>query len=420
MPFQVSLQKHFKIWLSVNPQVGLNPLNQRRLQEFSSSHPHLQITLVYCAELLTPEADQALCMFLSEQNIVPFNIPLASKAQDVFFRTHKFDEVDKQLYAIVVEELKNLKSWGNPARASDILRLLLLKLGIYSDLDTTVRVPVTMLSKPVIVNTPILWPSIVGMSNNDVIVLSDPGTDPLLRKAQTSLLLQIKSTLLHNYNNFNVNLREFRERVGSQTFSDKESNDFVNHLNQLMHEDSALRSDIISAEPMTLAALTKRIRAAWATPWSYLRTMGVITQLSRRGSASGVTEETAGIFLEAIYRQAGIENVSGQEIVDNSFATFVKTSTLLYTGSGTLPLSDTQHYNLFQYSFLRHCFKHSLQLMQDPEVRSDTSWLPCGVKEMFEKERNLVPMEAPARVILRGMFSPPPRNTTSVAPPSPR
>ncbi|MBN9228155.1 MULTISPECIES: glycosyltransferase family 88 protein [Legionella] len=127
--YQYNPKLHVKIWLSNNPNVFMNLENQIRLIEMREKNPNDTIHLVYESTLLTHSSVNALREFCREHHIFYID------ANTIHSSLQSDDE--KKLYSFYKDEIYNLKTGGNLAVASDILRWLspIFKKGTYTDFD---------------------------------------------------------------------------------------------------------------------------------------------------------------------------------------------------------------------------------------------------------------------------------------------
>lgn len=141
--------RHVKIWLSANPNVFLNPLNQLRLVRLRAINPRDKITFFYDSHLLNPEAIRELGVFCTKHHIQALDV------RDAVF-PHCRDLLDRRLIQAYQDEVDHLETGGNLASASDKLRLLapIFLQGTYSDFDVDVQT--ASLPETIEVGSPIL------------------------------------------------------------------------------------------------------------------------------------------------------------------------------------------------------------------------------------------------------------------------
>ncbi|QMT60381.1 glycosyltransferase family 88 protein [Legionella sp. PC997] len=171
--YQYNPNLHVKIWLSNNPNVFMNLENQIRLIEMRENNPNDTIHLVYDSALLTHASVNSLDEFCKEHNIITLDA-------NTLLATLQSDN-ELKLYSFYKEELSNLKSGGNLAVASDILRWLspIFKKGTYTDFDfpiDTSKLPKLIATEmPILLNIGSLK---MGrkefiLSNNDFVAIVD-------------------------------------------------------------------------------------------------------------------------------------------------------------------------------------------------------------------------------------------------------
>jgi hypothetical protein len=199
MPFEVDLSKHFKIWFSCLPDTFMPEINQKRLTAFRQTNETITITLIYCSDLLTPKAHLEIQQFAERIQINLFDLPLKNQSQiDKFSAT--LGAEDKELYRIAQTELSNLTNGGNPAFASDLIRIVFLtKLGNYSDLDTPIDLRHAPMNMRVDVQSPFLYPQSSKGCNNEVLLVPIPKS-AVDTEEQNRLIRKIKLALIRNCN----------------------------------------------------------------------------------------------------------------------------------------------------------------------------------------------------------------------------
>ncbi|KTD41236.1 glycosyltransferase family 88 protein [Legionella parisiensis] len=127
--YQYNPNLHVKIWLSNNPNVFMNLENQIRLIEMREKNPNDTIHLIYDSKLITPTSVNALHEFCKEHQIISIDAHTIDASLE--------SDNERKLYNFYKEEINNLKTGGNLAVASDILRWLspIFKKGTYTDFD---------------------------------------------------------------------------------------------------------------------------------------------------------------------------------------------------------------------------------------------------------------------------------------------
>lgn len=128
MSYKFNPHAHVKVWLSNNPDVFMNFVNQTRLIDMREKNPNDVINLVYDSSLLTLKANAELLTFCYENNFTPVD---ADSFKDTL------NPLESALYGFYKDEVTHLKEGGNLGVASDILRWLssLYRIGTYTDLD---------------------------------------------------------------------------------------------------------------------------------------------------------------------------------------------------------------------------------------------------------------------------------------------
>jgi glucosyltransferase Lgt1/2/3 len=207
--------KHVKIWISNNPAQFMNLENQVRLIEMREKNSKDIIHLVYDSTTLTPVAFEQLHKYCAENRIIPIDADT--------FKALPLTEEEQILFKFYKEELDQVKTGGNLAVASDILRWLspVYTKGSYTDFDfpvDTTSLPLTMeLEAPLLLNIGSLRMRRQEfiLANNDFIAIAVPeaATEQikLVQKALISRLAlydtdfieqteaQLKKTLLNTY-----------------------------------------------------------------------------------------------------------------------------------------------------------------------------------------------------------------------------
>jgi glucosyltransferase Lgt1/2/3 len=182
---------HIKIWLSDDPNSFLNLENQIRLIQMREKNPRDRIHFIFDSELLTQKAVQALNIFCKEHTLIPID---AHKIQ-----TQLRSEKEHKLYQFYKDELHHLKTGGNLAVASDILRWLspIFKYGTYTDFD--VPIDTSHLPSSIIIDAPLLLN--IGslhmgkkefiLANNDFLAIVDAQAESIER-VQSGILARLK------------------------------------------------------------------------------------------------------------------------------------------------------------------------------------------------------------------------------------
>jgi len=158
---------HVKIWLSTNPDIFLNQLNQLRLIRMRVINPHDTIHLVYESRLLSAKAVNDLESFCAKHSIIPHDI------LKNIIPTCKTD-LEKQIISIYEDERMHLHEGGNVASMSDLMRIIegVYTLGVYSDFD--VHVDTRALPDTLKVKEAVLINDTKDSYCNDVLIVTDP------------------------------------------------------------------------------------------------------------------------------------------------------------------------------------------------------------------------------------------------------
>jgi hypothetical protein len=121
---RVATTAHFKIWFSKNKDRMLGyKHNEARLVRHRALNPNHKISLIIHKNSLSPLELVRAQAFCDRNQIQLYDISIIEE----MLKT----EIEKKLLHIARMEIL----YGNPAAASDIVRLLARSLGIYSDLD---------------------------------------------------------------------------------------------------------------------------------------------------------------------------------------------------------------------------------------------------------------------------------------------
>jgi hypothetical protein len=169
----------FKIWLSKNPNVFMNTLNQLRLIRMRYECPNDVIHLVYDSNLLNTQAHLQLQQFCAKHAFIPFDVKNILSTD--------LSEDEKKLLEIYLDEVNNLNAGGNLAAASDILRWIkpIYRLGTYSDFDVSVKTK--YLPEKVKVHTDLIFPASSLGFNNDIIAIVDQDS-PIINIIQKKII----------------------------------------------------------------------------------------------------------------------------------------------------------------------------------------------------------------------------------------
>ncbi|WP_158423044.1 glycosyltransferase family 88 protein [Legionella oakridgensis] len=128
-----------KIWFSTNPQQFINPIIAEQLLTLGKDNSKKKFTLLFSSSILNEEGKKQLRKmqtFYHDLHQEDFcHIEFLDIDSDDFIS--KLDESEQELFGYARLELANLGHGGNPAAASDIIRLLspCYKQGNYTDFD---------------------------------------------------------------------------------------------------------------------------------------------------------------------------------------------------------------------------------------------------------------------------------------------
>lgn len=201
-------KKTYKIWFSNDENAFLNDENSDRLIQLRIKNPSLIISVIYMKSLLSETALDNMHKFETEHNIKFYSIE--EFALD--------DAQETQCLEIAKNELINWKSnrYGNPASASDIIRMLkyvIYRYGFYADFDRDIDVRYLMPSSLrritkndalsstfSLSSTPILLPE----GNNDVIMFSFNKDGKLHPEAETFIDRYQKKIIANYTDTFNA------------------------------------------------------------------------------------------------------------------------------------------------------------------------------------------------------------------------
>ena len=223
--YEFNPHRHVKIWLSKNPDVFMNELNQLRLIQMRAYCPNDEINLIYDSQLLSETAHRSLQAFCSKEDINIVDV------RSIISQCNQPSE--QQLIKIYEDEITHLDAGGNLAAASDILRWLepIYRLGTYSDFDVR-------------------------------IVTKDlPETIPVF----SELLLNSGSVVL-------------KDKYGSETQNKLASNDIIAVLNPQSKRIKKIHQDIISAcapqrsAPRRIGYLPPELRSEKAEQYNHYLT----------------------------------------------------------------------------------------------------------------------------------------------------
>ena len=140
MSNEISINLWTKIWFTLQPSSFITELNKARLLHFLETHPNAEVLFLYDSTLLNEEGTIDFNNFqtvLSTQylrdkvNFMDIN--------DAIF-IEQLSQTDQRLFDLAKKELQHIGRGGNPAAASDIIRLLPpCYRRIYTDFDVYVE-----------------------------------------------------------------------------------------------------------------------------------------------------------------------------------------------------------------------------------------------------------------------------------------
>lgn len=348
MTHKINLHQHVKIWLSKEPDVFLPLINQRRLIKQRYANPKDTIHLVYDARLLSPKAQKDLDDFCAKYKIEPINVETINVKPD-----------EKGLLDAYHLEISNLKSGGNPAPASDILRWLsaIYTKGIYTDFD--IKVDTSKLPETITINAPILLDggsmSFGSMElaclNNHIIGVSE-NPDPDLIRAIQNNIVRTYNTRDHYAicsNVYNELIQNCSDNSDLCTYltSARNTLKFINQLDQTVKNPCELRQNL------------KR--------FDHVKTQVLMS--------TGPSMVTLSLFDTII---------KTPQDVDKEVAPFVLSSYGLrdaFKTFNTVGLHDTK-FNIYLNAFL--C------VIQGKGGLNDLSWLAQGEARFFKKNKHLM------------------------------
>ncbi|WP_133126929.1 glycosyltransferase family 88 protein [Legionella nagasakiensis] len=179
--FKMNNKNWVKIWFSTNPQEVVTPTIADQLITLGIENPQRKFTLVFSSSILDEEGRKKLNTLQTSYHENDFcNLSLHIEFLDIDSPDfiEKLDENEQELFEYARLELRSFSHGGNPAAASDIIRLLspCYKQGIYTDFDVLLDFSNTLLSESGHEDIPaaVLIPTISykGRYCNDVIIIA--------------------------------------------------------------------------------------------------------------------------------------------------------------------------------------------------------------------------------------------------------
>lgn len=218
--FYFNFKRHYKIWLSPNPNEFLPMRNQLRLIHAMQINPGIEMRLVYSQKCLNYKAIEDLKSFCAQYKII---------AVEFESLLEMFTGKDSLLAKIAMQEIDSFldNAGGNLGAASDCIRLIksIIEMGgIYSDLDVKTSLLKLFANIPdqnywVQLKGPVLFfglqmslhpkPSTLLMCNNDFLAFSsrpNQGQTVCLSAEAEECLNNVQDVIVSNYTTpFNMN-----------------------------------------------------------------------------------------------------------------------------------------------------------------------------------------------------------------------
>lgn len=435
MPYTIDINQHFKIWFSVNPNIYMNAKNIDRLLKFRASDAGAKITLVYSSDLLTESANKDLIELTDSRNISLFDIPVLDPAKVDTFKQSLSSALDQELYDLAVGQLTTLDNGGNPAIASDYLRLVFAPhLGIYSDLDTVVDLTGTPIEQRLVTvkSSPILFPGKLEETNNDVIICPIPDS----KEPENDALSKIKQQMLDNARDLPALLcslqKEYKELLNLadqiRYAALKRGTDNIEVMQKVADSNLSLFCRAINYPPikqqiasagraLTLHMLSNIFKEHHQSPDFVYYTH---TFESDTGLGIGLipSPHNRTRKKEAFIKKKFAAHPFVHRLKEFTLEQLMKTLVIYVSGThifgSVLPKEASQRTmgssEIESNPILSQVFKHSLTILQDDNACTDVSWLPERLAEQqaTSKENHAAALEK------LGLFTTTP--STSVAP----
>lgn len=178
-----------KIWFSTDPSHFIAKKIERietKMTEMVIENEHLNFTVIYSSAILNNSGKNALIHTKKQFTHFPNLSFLDIDSPE--FRAELQNKREWALYTIALKELANLGRGGNPAAASDIIRILTpcSRKGIYADFDVPLKKET--IEEVISVNSPILFPIARTRYCNDIIAIVPNIPSPLLDTIQQNIL----------------------------------------------------------------------------------------------------------------------------------------------------------------------------------------------------------------------------------------
>lgn len=189
--YTLSTTNWVKIWFSTDPSQFIAKKYQaveNEMTELVIYNEEKQFTIVYSSVILDEQGKSAVHRIQEQfQTMGCHNITFLD-IDSFEFQEGLANDRERALYGIALKELANLGCGGNPAAASDIIRILTpcTCKGIYTDFDVPLiskKIPPTITIK-----SPILFPVSGGKFCNDVVAVVPGVSSEFLDKIQQNIL----------------------------------------------------------------------------------------------------------------------------------------------------------------------------------------------------------------------------------------
>lgn len=196
----IDLTNHFRIWFSNDPSCFL-PLTQKKIIENSiTNNPNIKTTLIVDRKALNEATVNDLDEWSKNNNCTILDIN----------EIETISNIDSLILSAAKNELENWRSTnkgGNPAIASDLIRLLVADKGVYLDCDilTYANLP-THLNTPFGAFTNFLYFTLEVL-NNDVMCFASENGKKILEKYKEFV---VKNYFFSNNSNTEIDLSSFK------------------------------------------------------------------------------------------------------------------------------------------------------------------------------------------------------------------
>lgn len=200
-PYKIAYERWVKIWFSVNPSIAIPDKQKNHIDEALAMSSQMKMTLVYSSDLLDDVGKAQLAQQKVEWNDkYPGQLQLLDINDPAFKAEVDRDQTTVKLYRKGLEEL-NFDKGGNVGAASDCIRLLTCRHGVYSDFDVSyTQVLKEALNQPdtstksFFSDRALLASVMDGTANNDVIAVS--------KDAIPAILVQWQEEIIEGYQRF--------------------------------------------------------------------------------------------------------------------------------------------------------------------------------------------------------------------------